>query len=219
MVLTTLSCADGTAPATGDAMSLRKGRGSGSGWSEGSQSGGSGTPNSESPGTVRLLGEGLYEFTVTDRGGIFFIGPHLIAFSDHSICDPARSSYGPTEWDKPCPALDQPITIRAQVSSVNGHPRIDFTPALRFVPKEYHSQGVWLYLQDASVSADNSGQGNASNKFEIFWSPSQGTPLVDEEQVDDEVRTEVEVETKILFRKIKHFSGYTVDLCRDAEYE
>lgn len=218
IVLTTLSCADSTAPGAGGAASLRRGRDSGSsGWSQGSQSGESEFPTSETPGTVRLVGSGLYEFTVTPQGGVFFIGPHLIAFSDRAICDPARSSYGPTEWDKPCPALDGPITIRAQLSGGNGHPRIDFTPALRFVPKQYHSQGVWLYLQDRTLT--NSGSGNAADRFEILWAPSQGAPLVDEEQADAEVRTEVEMDTQVLFRKIKHFSGYTVDLCRDVEYE
>jgi hypothetical protein len=219
IVLTTLSCADSTAPGAGDAAaSLSRGSGS-SGSSQDSLWGGSDVPTSETPGTVRLVGQGLYEFTVTDQGGLFFIGPHLISFSDRAICDPERSSYGPTEWDKPCPAIDHPITIRAQVTNVRGHPRIDFTPELRFVPKQYHSQGVWLYLQDRSLSGDNSGSGNASNRFEIFWAPSQSAPLVDEERVDDEVRTEVEMDTQVLFRKIKHFSGYTVDLCRDAEYE
>ena len=220
IVVTTLSCADGTAPEAGGAASLAKGRDSGSsGGSQGTSSGVSDFPNSETPGTVRLVGAGLYEFTVTPQGGVFFIGPHLISFSDRAICDPERSSYGPSERDKPCPALDRPITIRAQVSGGNGHPRIDFTPELRFVPKQYHSQGVWLYLQDRTASGDNSGSGNAADRLEILWAPSQSAPLVDEEKADDELRTEVERDTQVLFRKIKHFSGYTVDLCRDAEYE
>jgi hypothetical protein len=210
IVTLSLSCADSTAPEAGGAASLRRGHGGDSGgWS------------SESPAPVQQLSEGVYEFTVTTRGGLFFVGPHLISFGENAICDPELSTYGPTEWDKPCAALDRPITIRAEVTEVNGHPRIDFSPELRFTPKNWMSQGVWLYLFDGSVDGDNSGSGSSdSSNLEIFWVPTDGGPLVDEDTNDADVRTTVDKDSKVVFRQIKHFSGYTVDLCRDsAEYE
>ena len=45
----------------------------------------------------------------------FFVGGvHKITFPAQSVCDPAVTRYGPTEWDKPCRPATQPVRIRAK---------------------------------------------------------------------------------------------------------
>jgi hypothetical protein len=63
---------------------------------------------------------GSTTFTVSPSGGVYFAGNHAVVFPAGSICDPATSTYGPGEWDAPCSALSQPITISAQVRTVKG---------------------------------------------------------------------------------------------------
>src|SRR5688500_19005161 len=57
----------------------------------------------------------VVRFTVDQDGGWFNIGPHYVYFPANAICDPAKSTYGPTEWDKPCVLITRPIMIRAEV--------------------------------------------------------------------------------------------------------
>jgi hypothetical protein len=193
MLLLTLSCTDATAPEAVSPPSLGK-------------------RSRAIP--AQEVGSSTYEFTVPVDGGTFSIGRHMIEFGEKSICDPARSSYGPSEWNEPCAALDKPITIRATVSEFNGHPRIDFAPELRFTPKDWRRKGVWLYLHDESIQHQRHPE-----DLEIFWAPSDGGPLVDEALTDSDLRTKVSKQFKVAFRQIKHFSGYTIDLCRGSRYK
>src|SRR5215213_3539441 len=57
----------------------------------------------------------VVDFTVDSKGGTFNVGPHYVKFPANSICDPASTTYGPTEWDKPCQVIKDPITFHAEV--------------------------------------------------------------------------------------------------------
>src|SRR5437868_6502603 len=50
-------------------------------------------------------GNSTAEFRVGPSGGVFYIGRNAIVFPAHSICDPARSSYGFGTWDDRCEAI------------------------------------------------------------------------------------------------------------------
>src|SRR3712207_2879784 len=58
-------------------------------------------------------------FTLNGNGGSWVIvaGEHELTFDKglSSVCDPATSSYGPGEWDKPCTPATAPITVTAKV--------------------------------------------------------------------------------------------------------
>jgi hypothetical protein len=114
-----------------------------------------------------------------------------------SICDPATSSYGSTEWDKPCRAATTSIAITAKNwYDVSGLPRTDFQPALRFVPGLRRS--VTLYLRDRG------GQGFGPRID--FCSPSG---CVNEALTDPSLQTYYDT-SGWWYRTIKHFSGYSV---------
>jgi hypothetical protein len=130
------------------------------------------------------------------------LGEHKISFDRDAICDPKVSSYGVTEWDKPCQVAAGPVKITAKWwTDSRGHPQVDFQPALRFNPRS----NVTLYLMDKAASQD------ASN-YRILWVTSLGVQ-VDESILDPSVATRV-ASNGYLYRRVKHFSGYTISTGR-----
>ena len=153
-----------------------------------------------------LLGAGdtlVTRFTYNPAvGGTYHIGDHKISMPAGSVCDPARSTYGPTEWDKACVALASPIEITAKSwLNADGHPQIDFSPSLRFAPE----QTVKLYFRDKDASNTL-----LSSKLTILWSAGPGLPGIDESILDPSLKPKVLPEAGLVMRRIKHFSGYLV---------
>lgn len=144
-------------------------------------------------------------FTVTPTGGIFSMGPHHAYFPAYAICDPAKSTYGTTEWDKPCTPLSSAITIKAEVRVTNGTPWIYFTPNLRFVPSQYPTRWVWLYLETRQPIASTDFA-----RFTILWFSEVGAEAIDESLTDPTLKTHIWPEVGLVYRRIKHFSGYQV---------
>lgn len=147
------------------------------------------------------------DFTVTPTGGMFVLGAHAVYFPDHAICDPATSGYGPDLWDAPCTPLDQPISFHAEVrKDSTGRSWVDFTPAVRFVPTTDPNKTVWMMMKAGTdITADN------YKNFGMQWLPS-GLPnqTVDESLTDSTLRSFVDLQKDIVFRRVKHFSGYMV---------
>ena len=147
-----------------------------------------------------------FQFTVdpTKHETFVYMGEHKIVFPAYSICDPATSSYGPTEWDKPCQPLTTPITIAADTMTVNGHPHLRFSPDLRFVPSVDPRNWVMLYMKDPSASDPLVGP-----TLTILWEAPDGT-LIDETLSDPTLVTQVQGSSSIVYRRVKHFSGFLV---------
>ena len=140
------------------------------------------------------------DFTVTSTGGVFRMGPHAVYFPGLSICDPSTSTYGLTEWDKPCHAAINPVRIHAELRTVGGYEWVEFSPALRFVPGKW----VMMYMHaDALTSAQ-------SSTLKILWSPSNGRPGIDESLTDPTLKTYALPSYGLLYRRVKHFSAYQV---------
>lgn len=142
---------------------------------------------------------------VEPSGGLFVLGKHAIWFPSNSICDPNLSSYGATEWDKPCTPIKEPIRIRATLVEQDGRSWVDFKPELRFVPSNRESKWVYLFMQ-----TESSKRGQGSRAPTILWSPAIGVPGIDESLTDRTLRTEWSREWRGVYRRIKHFSGYNV---------
>ena len=134
------------------------------------------------------------------------LGDHRIYLPAGSICDPARSTYGPTEWDKPCQPLRSYIAISAVwwTDAATGHPQIEFQPALRFVPTSDASKWVMLTLKDRYASSAQRGQ-----SLVITWRDPSGN-WIDESLTDPTLVTTVDPASGSVSRRIKHFSGYLV---------
>lgn len=145
------------------------------------------------------------DITVTPTGGVFTLGRHAIFFPAYAICDPRVSSYGLDHWDSPCEVLTEPIQIHAEIRKQDGYQWVDFTPSLRFAPTEDPNQYVWLYMK-----SDEAEDADVISRFAILWAPEIGAEGIDESLADSTMRTYIWRDGGILFRRIKHFTGYHV---------
>ena len=136
------------------------------------------------------------------RDNYLQFGAHSLWLPAHSICNPSTSSYGMGTWDLACSPLTTRITITAKVrSTAGGLPRIDFEPALRFNPR--HS--VYLTL------AVKGKQAQQAVAMRILYCPTNASKsCVDEALSDPSLETVLDRPDKLVYRRIKHFSGYLV---------
>lgn len=147
------------------------------------------------------------DLLVEPSGGVFFLGKHSLYFPPNTICDPAISTYGPTEWDQPCTTITEPIAIHAKLVEKDGRSWVDFTPHLRFAPSEDESRWVYIFMSTkASVGKRLIGK----NAPPILWSPAIGVPGIDEALLDPTLKTKWDKKLGGVYRRIKHFSGYNV---------
>ena len=171
-----------------------------------------GLPGRQLQSLTNILGDtSVSTFTLNGNGGTWVItaGAHKLIFSNGlaSVCDPRTSSYGPTEWDKPCTPATSPITITAKVwTTLSGRSQIDFSPALRFVP----TSTVTLQMYDK----------NAYDSFlgaHVAFCPTVGLNVVciREALLDSSLRS-VKGTNGFINRRIKHFSGYLILFGREC---
>jgi hypothetical protein len=143
--------------------------------------------------------QGTQQFTIDNRkGGHFMIGNHGIYFPANSICDPSQSSYGQGEWDKPCKNLrgSQKITA-VMLADKNGNPYVDFQPALRFNP----ATSVYVFLK----------QGVSDTAYQLTVEYCNASAKCENEALTDpSLATLRYLNTSVLYRRIKHFSGYSI---------
>src|SRR5207237_4821382 len=79
------------------------------------------------------------------------IGEHKAVIPADVVCDPATTTYGPTEWEMPCTTITSSVTVTARAwRDPLGHPHISFSPDLRFLPDD--NNPVTLYLLDKAVA-------------------------------------------------------------------
>lgn len=155
------------------------------------------------------------DFTVTPTGGMFVLGKHAVYFPANSICDPATSTYGPDQWDAPCAPLTTDMKFHAEIrGSETGETWIDFTPSVRFVPTDDPNQKVWAMMNvGTDITWDN------YKLFAMHWTPTSTTDVVvNEAAFDETLKTYIDLTNDIVFRRVKHFSGYLVgSTIEDAE--
>jgi hypothetical protein len=156
------------------------------------------------------------DIIVEPSGGVFTLGIHAIYFPENSICDPETSSYGVTEWDKPCTPITQPIRIHAELREQNDRTWIDFTPSLRFVPTDDSDRWVYLFMKTDAALGKTLTRKSAPP---ILWSPAIGMPGIDESLLDETMKTKWDKRLGGVYRRIKHFTGYNVYSGRSSSYQ
>ena len=132
-----------------------------------------------------------------NKGGTFRVGRHVLHFPAGSICS-LTSSYGATEWDKPCAKANGLVVITASMwKDGDNHPYVDFQPAMRFAP----NKEVMLFLRN--------GLARQAAELQIEYCNNLGH-CVDESLNDASLAPFRVGKTSVLGRRIKHFSGYSV---------
>jgi hypothetical protein len=137
------------------------------------------------------------------RSNLLRFGPHTLSLPANAVCGVQSAGYGLTLFDGPCLAETQRVAITATVTSdVSGHPRIDFLPNLRFSPQK--EVILSLYVGDVTAASITS--------WRIFYCPTPGTTVgcMDESLLDASLVTHFDARRGVVFRRIKHFTGYFV---------
>jgi hypothetical protein len=162
--------------------------------------------HSSGPNFLLGLGGGGSDTSITTftvkpgvSGTYWIAGVHKISIPAYAICS-LKSSYGPTEWDKPCTPESNSVVITAKSwKDKSGHPYIDFKPALRFSP----SKTVTLYMKESLL--------NKLLSYRIDYCPiGVSSGCVNESLRDSTLKAVLDLLNNYVYRRIKHFSGYHV---------
>lgn len=177
------------------------------------------TPSPSAPvfdfsATTYSLGFTQSDFSVSSSGGSFSIGVlYTVSFPANSVCDPARSTYGAGEWDNDCVLLDQGQSVKIHatlVLSSNGL-SVDFTPGLRFAPTANVMISTDVFAPLIKANRDYfSKNPSALNSLAILYSSNLGDVGVSDYARDKSVATHVNLSTGRIWRRVKHFSGYSI---------
>jgi hypothetical protein len=147
------------------------------------------------------VADGTYEFTVdptVDQS--VDLGPNHLDLPANAICEIATSSYGASHWNEDCSPETAPVHITAIVrNAASDHPSIDFYPAMRFNPAM--NVGLYIYVPV--------GMEDFQKNWVMKYCDDTGT-CVDESIADADLRSNADLTNKMVFRRIKHFSGYII---------
>jgi hypothetical protein len=135
-----------------------------------------------------------------DQDQSFWLGQNHLDIPANSVCKLATTEYGPEHWDKPCTPQTGTVTLTVVIrNSQSDHPAVDFFPAMRFNP----AKNVQLYMYAPNVKATD------AKNWWMFYCNDFGK-CVDESKTDASLTTYVDYNANVLFRRVKHFSGYVV---------
>jgi len=146
-------------------------------------------------------GQTSFQVTIDprERNELHF-GQYTLSLPSDAVCRLDKSGYGITSFDEPCKPEKDPITIRATLRvDDQGRQRIELQPQMRFNPTSTVVLSMYVG-QDALRSAES---------WRILFCPvgdQQG--CVDESQFDESLTTRIDFRRGIIYRRIKHFSGY-----------
>ncbi|MDB4887280.1 MAG: hypothetical protein JWN79_2718 [Gemmatimonadetes bacterium] len=149
------------------------------------------------------VADGRYEFTVDpSRDQSVNLGPNYLSIPANAICDIATSSYGPAHWNESCVPQADSVRITAVVrNSTSDHPSIDFYPAMRFAPTT--NVGLYVYVPTGMAAFQKNWIMKYCNDVGV---------CVDESLADSDLRSFADTQNHMVFRRIKHFSGYLVSI-------
>ena len=154
--------------------------------------------------------------TLTSAGGTYSIGNGLftIKIPSNAVCDPALSTYGDGTWDSPCTTLvsgqSLSVTVTYGFTSANV-PLLDISPGIRFNPNSVVTLGTMAYassiVANATYYASNQ---QALHYFGMYYTPDLGSTAYTDAGNDNSLITHVNISTGLVWRRVKHFSGYSI---------
>lgn len=165
------------------------------------------------------FGDRRVSFTVTPEGGSFAINKLVtVDFPANAICDPAVSTYGPSEWDNACITLASPITITATTRLTATGMQVDFEPNLRFSPDKQVTLSTDLFAN--TIRSNRSYFASFPSLLRplaVYYSPNFGADAVADYESDSTVVTQIDLTNGRVWRRVKHFSGYLMGSGRSCD--
>ena len=145
--------------------------------------------------------DGTYTVMVEPwRNQSFNFGPNHLDIPAGGVCMLGKSGYGSAYWDRPCVTEPRPFMLTVIIrNAATDHPSMDFAPAMRFNP--YKAVQLFMYAPHVSMY-------DAIN-WKMHYCPNAGA-CFDESLTDPTLQTRIDYTNNVLFRRVKHFSGYTV---------
>ena len=145
------------------------------------------------------VSDGVYTLTFDpSEDNSFNLGLNHLDMPAHSVCDLATSSYGVDHWNESCDVQNDSVTITVTITGASSDkPRIDFQPAMRFSP----DKNVQLFMYSPNAALSDSWKLGYCNDANV---------CVDESKTDSELQSYIDHDASVVFRRIKHFSGYWV---------
>ena len=166
--------------------------------------------------------DGTYRVTFNpQQNQVLSLGPNRLEIPANAVCALGTSSYGAAFWNAPCTPETSPVQLTVTVrNAASDNPSVDFQPAMRFNPEKTVS--IFFYVPNVSQSdaknwiityCPNGGSGSFSTSSSGSGSGSgwSSGKCVNEALTDPDLRTYVDYNASVLFRRLKHFSRYQVD--------
>jgi hypothetical protein len=148
------------------------------------------------------ISNGTYSLTFDpSQDNAFTLGANYLSLPAQAVCKlDGSSGYGAEYWNRSCVPETDPVTISVVISDAEtDHPRLDFYPAMRFNP----DKNVSLYIYVPK------GMEDFLKSWAMSYCDDTGT-CQNEAAHDSDLRSYADNHAKMVFRRIKHFSGYTV---------
>jgi hypothetical protein len=159
----------------------------------------------------------LGSIELSPNGGTYHVGDFDVIMPAAAVCEPAVTKYGPRHWDDDCVAARRTITVNVIAKTNGSKVSVDFQPDLRFRP----SAG-WVVIQTSAyrelLTTQSVRQLSPSssyfNNFAILYVPTGGKAQIDERRStgDGSLVTHVDLRSGLVWRRVKHFSGFLVSL-------
>jgi hypothetical protein len=158
-------------------------------------------PSAASKALIGVV-DGTYALTFDPtREQSFALGPNHLDIPANSVCNLFTSGYGANYWDRGCSPQQLPVTMTVIIKgAATDHPQMDFFPAMRFNPNK--NVQLFMYVPNAT-------QASAAN-WTMKYCPTGSSVCVDESISDADLQSYVDKRANVVFRRIKHFSGYVV---------
>jgi hypothetical protein len=145
------------------------------------------------------VSDGVYTLRFDpSRDQSFSMGLNHLDMPANSICNIAASTYGVGHWNEACTPETDSVTITVVITDAStDRPRIDFHPAMRFNP----DKNVQLFMYAPRPTLSDSWKLYYCNDLNV---------CVDESKTDPDLQSFIDHQASVVFRRIKHFSGFLV---------
>lgn len=173
------------------------------------------TSPSASAGGINKNRTLLGTIELSPNGGTYHVGDFDVVMPAGAVCAPATTKYGARYWDDDCTPTASSITVDVIAKKQGNHVSVDFQPDLRFRP----SAG-WVVVQTSAYSdlltstavRQLSPKSGFFENFSIQYVPTGGGRQLNEFRStgDRSMLTHVDLRTGLVWRRVKHFSGYIV---------
>ena len=134
----------------------------------------------------------------------FYLGYNHLSIPAYSVCNLVTSGYGTAYWNQSCSPQTLPVTLTVTIKNAQSDsPSVDFLPAMRFNPTK--TVQLFMYVPHATAT-------DAKNWL-MLYCPTSGSgsgKCIDESLTDPTLTSYVDYTSNLVFRRVKHFSGYVI---------